>query len=244
MAAGNVRSGLRFTTLVVAIFACLASVVRGQEGASAGRGDFGVPLQPFLAGQPASGSPRAEPIRVAYYAPRAQPAPVPRAEAVEEDNNDTEKANEASVIHSNRPLVEGNRAVLRGGIAYAPSEAPDNVKNAIWAVNSLRRKPYVWGGGHGSFKDHGYDCSGAVSFALHYAGLLDAPLPSSDLRHYGRRGRGRWITVYSRDGHTFAIIAGLRLDTTDMRDGDAVGPRWYVEGRDTRGFVARHPDGW
>ena len=79
---------------------------------------------------------------------------------------------------------------------------------------------------------------------MHYAGLLDAPLPSSDLRHYGRRGRGRWITVYSRDGHTFAIIAGLRLDTTDMRDGDAVGPRWYTEGRDTRGFVARHPAGW
>ena len=111
-------------------------------------------------------------------------------------------------------------------------------------MNTLRRKPYVWGGGHGSFNDYGYDCSGAVSFALHYAGLLDAPLPSSDLRHYGRRGRGHWITVYSRDGHTFAIIAGLRLDTTDMRDGDAVGPRWYVEGRDTRGFVARHPEGW
>ena len=111
-------------------------------------------------------------------------------------------------------------------------------------MNSLRHKPYVWGGGHGSFSDDGYDCSGSVSFALHYAGLLDAPLPSTDFCHYGRRGRGRWITVYSRDGHTFAIIAGLRLDTTDMRDGDAVGPRWYLEGRDTRGFVARHPAGW
>ena len=111
-------------------------------------------------------------------------------------------------------------------------------------MNSLRHKPYVWGGGHGSFNDYGYDCSGAVSFALHYAGLLDAPLPSNDLCHYGRRGRGRWITVYSRDGHTFAIIAGFRLDTTDMRDGDAVGPRWYVDGRDARRFEARHPAGW
>jgi len=243
MAAGNVMSGLRFTALIVVNFACLASV-HGQEAASAGRGSFGVPLQPFSLQKTDDDSSRAEPIRVAYYAPHAQPAPVPRADAVEEDNDDTEKANEAPIIRSNRPIVEGSRAVLRNGIAYAPSEAPDNIKNAIWAVNSLRQKPYVWGGGHGSFNDYGYDCSGAVSFALHYAGLLDAPLPSGDLRHYGRRGRGRWITVYSRDGHTFAIIAGLRLDTTDMRDGDAVGPRWYLEGRDTRGFVARHAAGW
>jgi cell wall-associated NlpC family hydrolase len=243
MAAGNVRSGLRLTALIVGIFACLASVY-AQDSASGGHGSFGVPLQPFLAGQLANDTARAEPIRVAYYTPRAQPVPVPHAEAVVEQTDDAEIASEAPIIRSNRPIVEGSRAVLRNGIAYAPSEAPDNIKNAIWAVNSLRQKPYVWGGGHGSFNDHGYDCSGAVSFALHYAGLLDAPLPSSDLRHYGRRGRGRWITVYSRDGHTFAIIAGLRLDTTDMHDGDAVGPRWYVEGRDTRGFVARHPAGW
>jgi cell wall-associated NlpC family hydrolase len=243
MTAGNVLSGLRFGALIAAIFAWVGSM-DAQEGASARHGSFGVPLQPFLAGQPANDSLRAEPMRVAYYTPRAQPVPVPRADAAEEENDDAEIANKAPIIRSNRPMVEGSRAVLRNGIAYAPSEAPDNIKNAIWAVNSLRQKPYVWGGGHGSFNDHGYDCSGAVSFALHYAGLLDAPLPSSDLRHYGRRGRGRWITVYSRDGHTFALIAGLRLDTTDMRDGDAVGPRWYVEGRDTRGFVARHPAGW
>jgi hypothetical protein len=141
------------------------------------------------------------------------------------------------------PIVTGNRAVLRNGIAYAPSRAPQSVKEAIWAVNSLRRKPYVWGGGHRSFNDYGYDCSGSVSFALHRAGLLSAPLPSDDFVRYGRRGRGRWITIYSKPGHTFAIIAGLRLDTTDMESGDAVGPRWYVNGRDTRHFVARHPAG-
>ena len=155
-----------------------------------------------------------------------------------------ETTNAFPEINSNRPVVAGDRAILRNGIAYAPSRAPDNIKNAIWAVNTLRRKPYVWGGGHGSFNDYGYDCSGAVSFALHYAGLLDAPLPSNDFRRYGKRGRGRWITIYSRDGHTFAIIAGLRLDTTDMRDGGAVGPRWYADGRDTHGFDARHPAGW
>jgi hypothetical protein len=230
-----------FIALFATFFVCVGTV-RAQDRPSVVRGSFGVPLQPFSFREAADASPRAEAIRVAYYTPRSQPAP--RAEPVDEDYDREETNTLPQISNSNRPIVEGSRAVLRNGIAYAPSEAPDNVKNAIWAVNTLRRKPYVWGGGHGSFNDYGYDCSGAVSFALHYAGLLDAPLPSSDLRDYGRRGRGRWITVYSRDGHTFAIIAGLRLDTTDMRDGDAVGPRWYVEGRDTRGFVARHPAGW
>lgn len=213
-----------------------------QPGTGA-RGSFGVPLQPFSAREVVNVSPRTEPIRVAYYVPRAQPLPTRRAESVEEEN-DREETNAFPDVNSNRPMVAGNRAMLRGGIAYAPSNAPANIKNAIWAVNTLRRKPYVWGGGHGSFNDYGYDCSGAVSFALHYAGLLEMPLPSSDFRRYGERGRGRWITIYSRNGHTFAIIAGLRLDTTDTRYGDDVGPRWYAEGRDARGFEARHPVGW
>ena len=140
-------------------------------------------------------------------------------------------------------MVAGTQAVLRNGIAHAPSRAPENVKNAVWAANSLRRKPYVWGGGHGSFYDSGYDCSASVSYALHAAGLIAAPLPSSDLMRYGERGRGRWITIYSRPGHTFAIIAGLRFDTTDLDRGGSVGPRWYADGRDTRGYVARHPVG-
>ena len=131
--------------------------------------------------------------------------------------------------------------MLRNGIAYAPSRAPQSVKNAIWAVNGLRGKPYVWGGGHGSFYDRGYDCSGAVSFALHGAGALEAPLPSNELRRFGERGRGRWITIYSRRGHTFAMIAGLRLDTTDFERGGNVGPRWHGDTRSTRGYVARHP---
>jgi hypothetical protein len=130
---------------------------------------------------------------------------------------------------------------VRNGIAYAPARAPQSVKSAIWAANTIRRKPYIWGGGHGSFYDRGYDCSGSVSYALHGAGLLAAPLPSSDLMRYGERGRGRWITIYSRPGHTFAVIAGLRLDTTDLGHGGDVGPRWYADGRDTGSYVARHP---
>ena len=122
-----------------------------------------------------------------------------------------------------------------------PPMPPDAVKRAIWAANGLRRMPYKWGGGHGSFSDTGYDCSGTVSYALHFAGLLDSPVSSSDLLNFGQRGRGRWITIYCRNGHTFAMIAGLRLDTTG--DYGTEGPRWHADGREGWGFEARHPAG-
>ncbi|MEN3369680.1 MAG: hypothetical protein V7609_1823 [Verrucomicrobiota bacterium] len=182
----------------------------------------------------------AQPIRVAYPISRT-PGTAPRV--IADDDYDQEQADPEIESRGDRPTVEGSRAVVRNGIAYAPSRAPQNVKNAIWAVNTLRRKPYVWGGGHGSFNDYGYDCSGTVSFALHGAGLISAPMPSSDLMRYGERGRGRWITIYSRPGHTFAVIAGLRLDTTDFLRGGNTGPRWHADLRDTGGYVARHPAG-
>src|SRR5437868_7225666 len=186
----------------------------------------------------------AKPIRVAYSTSgRTQTAP-PRAQDYDQDQDEQQEQEIARVEQpGDRPMVSGGRAVLRGGVAYAPSHAPQSVKNAIWAANTLRRKPYVWGGGHGTFYDRGYDCSGTVSFALHGAGILNSPLPSSDLMRFGERGRGRWMTIYSRSGHTFAVIAGLRLDTTDLGRGGDVGPRWYEYSRDTGGFVARHPVG-
>jgi hypothetical protein len=180
-------------------------------------------------------------VDLAYYSPRAISRARPDFSPDDEDNQPAPSAQIES--SGSRPVVGGSRAVLRNGIAYAPANAPDRVKSAIWAVNTIRRKPYVWGGGHGSFSDRGYDCSGTVSFALHNARALGAPLPSSDFLRYGERGRGRWITIYSRRGHTFAVIAGLRLDTTDFRYGCDVGPRWHNDFRDTRGFDARHPVG-
>ena len=184
-----------------------------------------------------------KPIRVAYSTSgRTQPAP-PRAEEYDQDQDQAQEESGHVEQRGERPMVSGSRAVLRGGVAYAPSHAPQSVKNAIWAANTLRRKPYVWGGGHGTFYDRGYDCSGTVSFALHGAGVLGSPLPSSDLMRYGEGGRGRWMTIYSRSGHTFAVIAGLRLDTTDLGRGGDIGPRWYDYGRDTGGYVARHPVG-
>lgn len=140
------------------------------------------------------------------------------------------------------PVVEGNRAVIRGGVCHAPANAPLAVKKAIWACNYLVRRPYVWGGGHGTFYDRGYDCSGSISFLLHHAGVLAQPTTSKALKNYGEPGPGYWITIYARDGHTFAIVCGLRLDTTG-RSGRDEGPRWRSNDRNPRGFVARHPPG-
>ncbi len=142
------------------------------------------------------------------------------------------------------PTVPGMQARLQGSVACAPELAPLPVKKAIWAANELRTKPYRFGGGHHSFTDNAYDCSGTVSYVLAGAGLIKAPLSSSDLRKFGESGRGRWITVYARNGHTFAVIAGLRLDTTPYKTAhDRWAPRWRSTVRFPAGFEARHPAG-
>ncbi len=150
----------------------------------------------------------------------------------------------ANPFPASGPIIEGSKACLRHGIACAPSRAPLPVKRAIWAANKLHSKPYRYGGGHRTFFDRAYDCSGTVSFALAGAGLIKAPLSSSEFRHYGEHGRGRWITVYARNGHTFAVIAGLRLDTTPYITGrERWAPGWQITRRSPTGFEARHPVG-
>ncbi|HEX4630622.1 MAG TPA: hypothetical protein VH188_06625 [Chthoniobacterales bacterium] len=142
------------------------------------------------------------------------------------------------------PTTPGNFALLRGNLALAPTNAPLPVKRAIWAANQLRTKPYRFGGGHKSFHDNAYDCSGTISYALAGAGLVRVPMSSKEFRGYGNRGRGKWITVYARDGHTFAVIAGLRLDTTSPHNPSRRwAPRWQPTERMLRGFEARHPEG-
>ena len=127
-----------------------------------------------------------------------------------------------------------------GRTAIAPQSAPTEVKAAIYAANEITRKPYRYGGGHGSFKDDAYDCSGAVSYALHGGGLLDDPLDSRSFMSWGARGPGQWITVYTNRGHAYAVIAGLRLDTS----GSPSGPRWRRTARPSTRFLARHPTGF
>jgi cell wall-associated NlpC family hydrolase len=144
-----------------------------------------------------------------------------------------------------QPVVPGTVAQIVNGVAYAPDQAPDQVKQAIWAANQIVGMPYRLGGGHKlGFTDKAYDCSGTVSFALHGGNLLAAPRDSSSFLRYGARGKGQWITVYTNPGHAFAVIAGLRLDTSAAGDPTGgSGPRWRPNLRSTRGYRARHPVG-
>jgi cell wall-associated NlpC family hydrolase len=138
-------------------------------------------------------------------------------------------------------LTTGPRArVLPNGMAVAPEHAPDVVKRVILAANEIARFPYKWGGGHGAWRDDGYDCSGSVSFALAGAGLLDTPLTSSGFIDYGAPGEGRWITIYTNPGHVFMVVAGLRFDTSGR---GRAGTRWQEAPRTIDGFVVRHVPG-
>ena len=127
-----------------------------------------------------------------------------------------------------------------GRTAIAPAGAPASVKAAIYAANQITRKPYRYGGGHRSFEDTAYDCSGSVSYALHGGGLLASPLPSTSFMRWGLPGRGAWVTVYTNPGHAYVVIAGLRFDTSGPGPS---GPRWRKSARISRFFKARHPLG-
>jgi peptidoglycan hydrolase CwlO-like protein len=138
------------------------------------------------------------------------------------------------------PLTAGETAgFISESEASAPESAPEQVKGAIAAANAIAMTPYIWGGGHGSFESSGYDCSGAVSYALHGGGLLESPLDSTGLETWGEAGPGKWITVYANAEHAWMIIAGLAFDTVG-----GPGPRWHSSPVDSpEGFIARHPPG-
>jgi septal ring factor EnvC (AmiA/AmiB activator) len=138
------------------------------------------------------------------------------------------------------PLNPGQEAeLISESEASAPASAPQAVKDVIAAANAIADTPYVWGGGHGSFESSGYDCSGAVSYALHGGGLLESPLDSTGLTTWGEPGPGRWITVYGNSGHAWMVVAGLAFDTSG-----GAGPRWHADWPNSpEGFIARHPAG-
>ena len=154
------------------------------------------------------------------------------------------------------PPPPPEKATLVDGRVIAPASAPTRVKRVIEAANRLVEKPYIYGGGHKTYAstrrnsdglDRGYDCSGAVSYALYGGRFLRSPLPSGALMDWGSDGPGQWITVYAHGGHAYIVVAGLRFDTS-MRDADAPGPRsgprWSKTLRRSDAFVARHPRGY
>jgi septal ring factor EnvC (AmiA/AmiB activator) len=166
---------------------------------------------------------------------RAAEAAAAAAEEVESTGVVTESAGEFPA-----PLNAGESVgFISESEASAPEAAPEQVKGAVAAANAIAMTPYIWGGGHGSFESSGYDCSGAVSYALHGGGLLESPLDSTGLETWGEAGPGKWITVYANGEHAWMIIGGLAFDTVG-----GPGPRWHSSPVDSpEGFIARHPPG-
>ena len=138
-------------------------------------------------------------------------------------------------------LKYGESVILRNGYAIAPQHAPPAVHRIVAAGNKIKGYPYKLGGGHRQVDDNGYDCSGAVSYVLIKSGLLNNSLTSRGFKKYGRRGKGDWVTIYTRNGHAFLVVGGLRFDTG--YNGEGRGPKWTFHDRPTRGHVMRHPVG-
>ena len=134
----------------------------------------------------------------------------------------------------------GKAQLTEDGLAIPPADAPEQVKKVIAAANEIAHKPYRYGGGHGRWKDSGYDCSGSVSYALHGGGLLDRSMPSGGFTSWGEAGEGQWITTYAHGGHMYMVVAGLRFDTSGR---GKTGSRWQRNDRSPSGFTVRHPEG-
>jgi hypothetical protein len=152
-----------------------------------------------------------------------------------------------STTTTTTPTAPGGTAQLQpDGTALPPANAPRQVRKAIKAGNRIHTKPYIWGGGHRAFKSKGYDCSGAVSYVLHAAGLLRSPLASGPLMTWGSPGTGSWITVYANRSHTFMTVAGLRFDTSAVGESlnQGSGPRWRSSMRSASGYAVRYFPGF
>jgi cell wall-associated NlpC family hydrolase len=137
-----------------------------------------------------------------------------------------------------------NQAALTSNLlAVAPIAAPLAVQQVIQAGNEIAKLPYVWGGGHGTYADTGYDCSGSISYVFAAAHLLSTTLVSGELANWGLPGPGKWITVFANAGHTFMYVAGLRFDTVALAE---TGSRWSQRTADESNlgsFAIRHPAG-
>jgi peptidoglycan hydrolase-like protein with peptidoglycan-binding domain len=139
-----------------------------------------------------------------------------------------------------QPVVRGKATINSDGTATPPPDAPATIKRIIEAGNEIASKPYKYGGGHGSWKDSGYDCSGSVSYALHGGGLLKTARSSGEFGNWGTSGRGKWISIYFNSGHMYMRIAGLRYDTSGATQD---GTRWHYSSRSASGYQIRHPRG-
>jgi cell wall-associated NlpC family hydrolase len=235
------------TAALLQVMMALAATGGGDHAVNAvGESLAMVEAQRQVEARPAEPKPtRAEPEAEAPTAAEiaADPSLLPPASAGSNGTHVPHKSSlgRGEIFAHRRGGDPSSTAILLTGVALAPPSAPEVVQGAINAANTIVGRPYVWGGGHASFYDNSYDCSGAVSFALFGGGLIPRPLTSGELMNWGAPGRGQWITVYANPGHTFVEIAGLRFDTVGAEQG--TGPRWHLATVSTDGFVARHPPG-
>jgi peptidoglycan hydrolase-like protein with peptidoglycan-binding domain len=137
-------------------------------------------------------------------------------------------------------LGRGPTLKRRGSGGGGGGGRPGRLTRLIRAANRIATAPYKYGGGHGTYHDSGYDCSGSVSYALHYAGLLKTPLDSSGFMSYGLPGPGRHVTIYANAGHAYMVVDHRRFDTSARGE---TGSRWTSTHRSSAGYVARHPRG-
>jgi Putative peptidoglycan binding domain len=141
-----------------------------------------------------------------------------------------------------RAMGLGDGPVLRrrGSGSGGGGGGRGRLSKLIAAANRIARLPYKYGGGHGTYHDSGYDCSGSISYALHYAGLLRTPLDSSGFMSYGLPGRGRHVTIYANAGHAYMVVDHRRFDTSAIGE---TGSRWTNTHRSAAGYAVRHPPG-
>jgi hypothetical protein len=231
-----VRARLLITGIAAALVAALAGCGQAQRGANIAGSS-----QSQIAGQAHPSV--VEPIAGATPAPahtHQATAPAPSSSRV------LPQPVSLSVVRQqlSQSGISANPNVAtltRGGLAVAPIGAPPQVQEIINAGNQIALLGYLYGGGHGTFEDTRYDCSGSISFVLAAAHLLNTTETSGELESYGDAGRGKWVTIFANAGHTYMYVAGLRFDTVALAEG---GSRWSNRTGDDGGtFVERHPAG-
>jgi cell wall-associated NlpC family hydrolase len=242
---GFARPGSHATRALLCGAAVAAALAGAGCGSSAGTS------KNSASGSPVAAVPKAHPHALEPVA-GAGASQMPNAATVKVDTGpgNSSLARPASLVAVRRQLRQSgmsastNQATLTSSLyAIAPIDAPSAVQEVIAAGNQISHLPYIWGGGHMTYEDSGYDCSGSLSYVLAAAGLLDTTLTSGEFMHWGDAGPGKWITVYATNGHTFMYVAGLRFDTVALAE---KGSRWSnrsADEPDLGSFVARHPPG-
>lgn len=218
--------------------------------ACAGCGSSSVTAAHPRSGRAAAAVPKAHPHALEPVAGAGSAVPSAATVRVDTHPGTSSLARPVSLAEVRRQLRQSgmsaspNQATLTSNLyAIAPVDAPAAVQEVIAAGNQISHLPYIWGGGHMTYEDSGYDCSGSLSYVLAAAGLLNTTMTAAEFMHWGDAGPGKWITIYASEGHTFMYVAGLRFDTVALAE---TGSRWSnrsADEPDLSSFVARHPPG-